>query len=242
MKNFIKVTISVISLLTLLSIPVKSQLSSIDISGSFSSAGSFKYAVTTASGFGGGIDVNIKVFNDFYLILDAGYQSYSIDQDSALTQWKWNFWDNRYYGSIRADLTDTAKYSLVITPNQGINSVPVSLKIGYEAKIGDLSIRPYAGAGILFFSRWFYVEENWTKKLTKLDNTFNYSYRNFAPSKQGNPIMLLGGINLIYPLIDYISVKGEFNYIYFVETEGMGYSELPFSNNLNFKLGLSFSY
>ena len=108
--------------------------------------------------------------------------------------------------------------------------------------MGDLSVKPYVGAGILFFSRWFYVEENWTKKLSKLDNTFNYSYRNFAPSKQGNPIMLLGGISLTYPLIDFVSVKGEFDYTHFVETEGMGYSELPFSNSLNFKLGLSFSY
>jgi hypothetical protein len=242
MKNLLKLSISVISLIVVLSFPVKSQLSSIDINGSFSTAGSLKYAVTKANGFGGGIDVSVKVFNNFYLTASAGYQSYSIDQDSALTQWQWYFWDNRYYGSIRADLTDTAKYSLVVTPNQGINSVPVSFKIGYEAKIGDFSVRPYVGAGILFFSRWFYVEESWTKKLTKLDNTFNYSYRNFAPSKQGNPIMLLGGLSLSYPLFDYIGVKGEFNYTHFVETEGMGYSELPFSNNLNFKLGLSFSY
>jgi len=242
MKNSIKIFASVILFFAIFSLPVNSQLSSIGLSGSFSTAGSLKYAVTKASGFGGGVDVSVKVFNNFYLTVYTGYQSYSIDQDSALTQWKWNFWDNRYYGSIRADLTDTAKYSLVITPNQGINSIPVALKIGYEAKIGELSVRPYIGAGILFFSRWFYVEENWTKKLSKLDNTFNYSYRNFAPSKQGNPIMLLGGLSLTYPLIDYINVKGEFNYTYFVETEGMGYSELPFSNNLNFKLGLSFSY
>lgn len=242
MKNSIKIFASVILFFAIFSLPVNSQLSSIGLSGSFSTAGSLKYAVTKASGFGGGVDVSVKVFNNFYLTVYTGYQSYSIDQDSALTQWKWNFWDNRYYGSIRADLTDTAKYSLVITPNQGINSIPVALKIGYEAKIGELSVRPYIGAGILFFSRWFYVEENWTKKLSKLDNTFNYSYRNFAPSKQGNPIMLLGGLSLTYPLIDYINVKGEFNYTYFVETEGMGYSVLPFSNNLNFKLGLSFSY
>lgn len=242
MKNSIKIFASVILFFAIFSLPVNSQLSSIGLSGSFSTAGSLKYAVTKASGFGGGVDVSVKVFNNFYLTVYTGYQSYSIDQDSALTQWKWNFWDNRYYGSIRADLTDTAKYSLVITPNQGINSIPVALKIGYEAKIDELSVRPYIGAGILFFSRWFYVEENWTKKLSKLDNTFNYSYRNFAPSKQGNPIMLLGGLSLTYPLIDYINVKGEFNYTYFVETEGMGYSELPFSNNLNFKLGLSFSY
>ncbi|GAB1348846.1 hypothetical protein MASR1M107_10590 [Ignavibacteriales bacterium] len=218
------------------------QLTSIETTGSFSTAGSLKYAVTKANGFGGGVKINFKTFDNFYISISAGYQSFSIDQDSALTQWKWYFWDNRYYGSIRADLTDTAKYQLTITPNQGINSIPVSILVGYETKLGDLKIKPYAGAGIFFFSRWFYVVEDWTKKLTKLNSTFNYNYRNFAPSKQGNPIMLHGGISLEYPLFDFVNLAGEFNYTHFLETDGMGYSELPFGNKLNFKLGLSFSY
>ncbi len=238
MKN----RITTFFLVLLLSTGLKAQLSDIEVTGSFSTAGSLKYALTKASGFGGGVKVNFKTFDNFYISIVAGYQSYSIDQDSALTQWKWNFWDNRYYGSIRADLTDTAKYKLTITPTQGMNTLPVSLMVGYEAKLGDLSIKPYAGAGILFFTRWFYVVEDWTKKLSKLDAQFNYNYRNFAPSKYGNPLMLHGGLSLKYPVFDYVSLTGDLNYTYFVETDGMGYSELPFRNNLNFKLGLSFSY
>jgi len=238
MKN----SITTFFLVLLLSTGLKAQLSDIEVTGSFSTAGSLKYALTKASGFGGGVKVNFKTFDNFYISIVAGYQSYSIDQDSALTQWKWNFWDNRYYGSIRADLTDTAKYKLTITPTQGMNTLPVSLMVGYEAKLGDLSIKPYAGAGILFFTRWFYVVEDWTKKLSKLDAQFNYNYRNFAPSKYGNPLMLHGGLSLKYPVFDYVSLTGDLNYTYFVETDGMGYSELPFRNNLNFKLGLSFSY
>lgn len=238
MKN----RITTFLLVLLLSTGLKAQLSDIEVTGSFSTAGSLKYALTKASGFGGGVKVNFKTFDNFYISIVAGYQSYSIDQDSALTQWKWNFWDNRYYGSIRADLTDTAKYKLTITPTQGMNTLPVSLMVGYEAKLGALSIKPYAGAGILFFTRWFYVVEDWTKKLSKLDAQFNYNYRNFAPSKYGNPLMLHGGLSLKYPVFDYVSLTGDLNYTYFVETDGMGYSELPFRNNLNFKLGLSFSY
>lgn len=238
MKN----RITTFFLVLLLSTGLKAQLSDIEVTGSFSTAGSLKYALTKASGFGGGVKVNFKTFDNFYISIVAGYQSYSIDQDSALTQWKWNFWDNRYYGSIRADLTDTAKYKLTITPTQGMNTLPVSLMVGYEAKLGDLTIKPYAGAGILFFTRWFYVVEDWTKKLSKLDAQFNYNYRNFAPSKYGNPLMLHGGLSLKYPVFDYVSLTGDFNYTYFVETDGMGYSELPFGNNLNLKLGLSFSY
>lgn len=229
-------------LVLLLSTGLKAQLSDIEVTGTFSSAGSLKYALTKANGFGGSVKINFKTFDNFYISFVAGYQSYSIDQDSALTQWKWNFWDNRYYGSIRADLTDTAKYKLTITPTQGMNTLPVSLMVGYEAKLGDLSIKPYAGAGILFFTRWFYVVEDWTKKLSKLDAKFNYNYRNFAPSKYGNPLMLHGGLSLKYPVFDYVSLTGDLNYTYFVETDGMGYSELPFGNNLNLKLGLSFSY
>ncbi len=238
MKN----RITTFFLVLLLSTGLKAQLSDIEVTGSFSSAGSLKYALTKANGFGGSVKINFKTFDNFYISFVAGYQSYSIDQDSALTQWKWNFWDNRYYGSIRADLTDTAKYKLTITPTQGMNTLPVSLMVGYEAKLGDLTIKPYAGAGILFFTRWFYVVEDWTKKLSKLDAQFNYNYRNFAPSKYGNPLMLHGGLSLKYPVFDYVSLTGDFNYTYFVETDGMGYSELPFGNNLNLKLGLSFSY
>lgn len=238
MKN----RISTFFLVLLLSTGLKAQLSDIEVTGTFSSAGSLKYALTKANGFGGSVKINFKTFDNFYISFVAGYQSYSIDQDSALTQWKWNFWDNRYYGSIRADLTDTAKYKLTITPTQGMNTLPVSLMVGYEAKLGDLSIKPYAGAGILFFTRWFYVVEDWTKKLSKLDAKFNYNYRNFAPSKYGNPLMLHRGLSLKYPVFDYVSLTGDLNYTYFVETDGMGYSELPFGNNLNLKLGLSFSY
>ncbi len=148
MKN----RISTFFLVLLLSTGLKAQLSDIEVTGTFSSAGSLKYALTKANGFGGSVKINFKTFDNFYISFVAGYQSYSIDQDSALTQWKWNFWDNRYYGSIRADLTDTAKYKLTITPTQGMNTLPVSLMVGYEAKLGDLSIKPYAGAGILFFT------------------------------------------------------------------------------------------
>ncbi len=126
MKN----RIFTVLLLLGISFSSKAQLTDIEVTGSFSSAGSLKYAVTKANGFGGGIKVNFKTFDNFYISLAAGYQSYSIDQDSALTQWRWNFWDNRYYGSIRADLTDTAKYKLTITPTQGIHAIPVSVLIG----------------------------------------------------------------------------------------------------------------
>ncbi|KAB2909816.1 MAG: outer membrane beta-barrel protein [Ignavibacteriales bacterium] len=238
MNRIIKVVLFVF----LTSITSQAQLFDIEGTGSFSTAGSLKYSATSAKGFGMGVRINFETFDDVFLSLSLGYQSYFIEQDSALQQWNWNFWDNRYWGSVRADLTDTAKYKLTVTPNQGIHSIPISISVGYETNLGGFRVKPYLGIGMLFYTRWFYVVENWEKKLTKLDSEFKYNYRNFAPPKLGNPIMYTGGLSVKYPIFDDVDLSGDFSFTQFLETDHMGYTDLPFRNELNIKFGVSFRY
>lgn len=232
-------------LILLIAAQGKAQITSVDFLGDYVLGVSKKLAVTSANGIGGSFRLNYSISDAVSISLTTGYQSFGIDQDSMLTQWKWAFWDNRYYGSIRADLNDTSSgLSATFTPEQSMSAIPVMLTGNYQFNLSEnLSLKVSAGAGVYFYVRSMYVVEDWTKVLKGINTTFKYAYRNFAPDKRGNPVMAAGGVNLSYKLIDFARVAAEFNYNYLIPTEGkLGYDEAPFKDFLNIKLGIIFSY
>ncbi len=223
----------------------KAQITSVDFLGDYVLGGSKKLAVTSANGIGGSFRLNYSISDAVSISLTTGYQSFGIEQDSMLTQWKWAFWDNRYYGSILADLNDTsAGLSATFTPEQSMSAIPVMLTANYQFNLTEeLSLKVTAGGGVYFYVRSMFVVEDWTKVLKGINTTFKYAYRNFAPDKRGNPLMAAGGVNLSYKLIDFAKVAAELNYNYLIPTEGnFGYDDAPFKDYFNIKLGIIFSY
>ncbi|HRI48102.1 MAG TPA: hypothetical protein PK559_13425, partial [Ignavibacteriaceae bacterium] len=63
------------------------------------------------------------------------------------------------------------------------------------------------------------------------------------PSKNGNPLVVYGGINLGYLLNDAFRIDASLNYTHILKTEGkLGYDNYIFNNYISTKLGITFQY
>lgn len=227
------------------SLQVYPQLQSINIFSDYTQSGTKRLAVTKADAVGGGVGIYFKVTDFLSLGLVGGYQLYSINQDSALTQWDWYFWNVRYRGSVQADLADSAlKLSATFNPIQKMDFFPIMLNIKSDFTVLEkLTVSPALGGGIIFYIRRLYLEEDWSRKFDKIDYTFSYRYRNFADDKKGNPFFITGGINLSYQFSEIASLTTDFVYNHIIKTEGKyGYDQLPFVNSYGIKVGIKFLY
>ena len=206
--------------------------------------GSDKMAVYRAEGYGGGAEFSFLVYDKFYLNLNGGYTHYTINQDSALVQWHWLFWDRRYRSRVQADLASDSTLAATITPVQSMAVIPLMLTLNYKFQpTENLFITPYAGGGILFYTRSLFINEYWQKYFGQVDYTFGYSFRNFANDKKGNPVAINGGVDITYKLSDIFRIQTKFNYLHVIKTEGsMGYDDFPYHSALNFNLGITFMY
>lgn len=200
--------------------------------------------VTWASSFGGGVQIKFKLYKNVSIGLSGGYKLYSIDQTDQLWQWNWKFWNERYYNKIQSDLKADPSLSVQIGSVQKMDALPVILNIDYTYNISEkLNVVPTVAGGIMFYTRRLFAVETWSKKFDKIDYTFTYSYRNFAPDKKGNPLLISAGCDANYQLFSDISIIAGLHYTYFIPAEkGFGYSAFPFKNELNIKLGLNFLY
>lgn len=221
------------------------QLHSIQIFTDYTQSGAKRLAVTRADAVGGGVGVYFTVSDFLTLGVVGGYQLYSINQDSALTQWDWYFWNVRYRGSVQADLADSAlKLSATFNPIQKMDFLPVMLNLKSNFSLSEnFTFSPIVGGGIIFYTRRLYLEEDWTRRFDKIDYTFSYRYRNFTDDKKGNPFFVMVGFNLSYHLGEIANLSADFVYNHILKTEGKyGYDQLPFSNSYGIRLGINFLY
>ena len=222
-----------------------SQLEQIRIFSDYSFANSKRLATVKADALGGGIGVSFNLFENFSLGVQVGYNLYSVNQDSALNQWKWDFWEYRYKGNARNDTASDPNLTSTIGVIQKMDAIPVIITLSYKIPIMDgLDIRPTIGGGILYYSRRLFLEENWKKVYPAYNNyTFEYSYRNFAPNKTGTPLLFVYGYNMNYKISEILSISGDVYYNYIFVTKGRyGYDDLPINDAFSFKLGITFLY
>ena len=234
----------IICLISLITFSVSSQtLKDIRLFTDYSSAGSKRLMVTKAHGLGVGADIRFELFKGLHISLVGGYQLLHVNQDSVIQQLKWDYWDYRYKGNIAVDLLDTT-VNARITPFEKMDVLPFKINISYNHELlKDLFVTPSIGGGMIFYTRRIYIEESWSKYYANADYTFNYTYRNFAPKMEGNPIFLTGGLDFDYVFSDIVSLYAGFNYNYILNTAGkLGYDNLPFENYYSIKLGLTFLY
>ncbi|MBZ0199045.1 MAG: hypothetical protein K8H86_04195, partial [Ignavibacteriaceae bacterium] len=203
-----------------------------------------KISVYRAEGYGGGAEFSFHIYDKFYINLNGGFTHYTIQQDSALLQWHWRFWDDRYRNRVKADLAADSNLAATITPMQTMDIIPVILTLNYKFEpVKNLFITPYAGGGILFYTRSLFINEYWEKYFTQVNYSFSYSFRNFADDKKGNPAVINGGVDITYKLSEIFRIQSKFNFYHVIKTEGsMGYNDFPFYNAINFNLGLTFMY
>lgn len=222
----------------------QAQVTSISFFSDYSSGLSKRIKVTEADAVGGGLILKYNVMDWFTLNLTAGYTLYSVSQDSALQKWNWDFWEIRYKNRVAADLNENPGSAASIVPVQKMDILPVLISFSKEFELTeDLKISPEIGGGVYFYTRRMYLAESWQRKFDSYGLTYEYSYRNFATNKYGNPVVIFAGTGLRYVISEGFSLEGSVKYHQVLKTEGsMGYNEFIFENALSTGLALVFSY
>jgi hypothetical protein len=212
--------------------------------GSYSTVLGKRLAVTKADGFGGGVEGRISLSENIKLNLSVSFERYSVQQDSALARWNWRFWNERYQGIVRDNLASDPTLRATLDPVQYMELLPVLASISVEVNpLSDLSVRQSVGGGVVFYTRSLYLNETWQKRFDAASYTFEYSYRNFAQDKKGNPLVVVGSIELAYRITDVLALSGTARYTSVIRSEGsFGYDGFPLNDALAFYLGLSFLY
>jgi hypothetical protein len=220
------------------------QLKSVTLFTDYSSSLTKRMEVTRADAVGGGVKAKISVWENLSVLLSGGFRLYSVNEPGVLNSWNWEFWTARYYTKIVSDLNADPNLSVNISGIQKMDIIPLILELNYDIVIGDnLIISPSGGSGIYFYKRRLFAQEDWTKNFPAAGYRFDYSFRNFAPDKKGNPLVVVSGLSIEYKIAEMFNVSGSAGYNYIVPTEHkMGYDAFPFENELSFKLGLSIIY
>lgn len=220
------------------------QLRSITAYGSYLSALGKQRGFTELKGFGGGAVGTIPLGESFSLNISFGFERYgSISQDSSLAKWNWKFWNERYSGNVRIDtVADTL--DAILNPVQSMEVLPLLVTLSLELNPSErFSIRQSVGGGIMFYTRSLYLSEQWIKRFKSQDYTFEYDFRNFAPDKKGNPLVVVGVLEFSYRVSDAVALTAISRYASVVRTQGsMGYDEFPLRDAVSLSLGLSFLY
>ncbi|MCX8056325.1 MAG: hypothetical protein N3F03_01790 [Ignavibacteria bacterium] len=200
--------------------------------------------VTKIDAVGGGAEISFSIFQNVQLSLTGGYSLFSLQQDSAIKLWNWRFYTERYAGIIRDNLRSDSTLAAYLNPIQKMDLTPLQLSIkGVFNPIKSFYIKPQVGAGIYFYTRRLYLEETWRKRFDEASYTFEYSYRNFATNKYGNPIGVFGLIELDYQPSEIFTIGTALGYNYFVKTPGkFGFDQFPINDYINFKIFLTFLY
>ncbi len=228
------------------------QLHSVNIYGDYSTAFSKRLDVTNANAFGGGLLIRYDITDFLFLGFTGGFSTFSISQDNAIGQWNWRFWEERYKGNVDIYLQDSI-YNAFINPVQTIDVYSIFLSVGTEIKpFEKFSVKFTAGGGLLFYARKLHLEETWQKFFNQIDYTFEYSYRNFAPYKYGNPAAVTGGLEFGYEIYSGIKLFTMANYLHVLNPKvfylfndsppSMGYDTFPLNDILNIKFGITFLY
>lgn len=200
--------------------------------------------VTKIDAVGGGVEITFSIIKNLELSFTAGYSLFSLQQDSAIKLWNWRFYTERYAGIIRDNLRADTSLAAYLNPIQKMDLIPVQISIKGNFKVfKNLYLKPQFGAGIYFYTRRLYLEEIWRKKFDAVNYTFEYSYRNFASNKYGNPLGLFSLIEIDYSPSEIFTIGTAVGYNYFFRTPTkFNYDQFPINDYLNFKIFLTFLY
>lgn len=211
--------------------------------------------VSAVAGIGGMVTVNAALHGGFSLLVSAGYQDLLVTQDefAMFAEWNWRSW-KRYFGDITdrnfANATQwvqtvlkDSNYSAAFTPTQRMDVMPILLEAAYTAEVSRITLQARAGAGVLFYARRLYVTEAWSKKFRSVGYTYEYSYRNMAEPRYGNPLAVSAGLNSAWQLSEYFSITGEIRWLYILNTgQRFNYYSFPARGLLNVGFGAAFLY
>ncbi len=200
--------------------------------------------LNAVDGFGAGLSLSFRINKFIAIGLEGGYSDLKIDQDDAVKNWDWGFW-NRFYGNYVKDLQQRdPNYVATFTPNQRLYLISIHLFI--ETRIPRLSFfTPYLNfaGGVYFYERNLSMREEWKKYFPQIDYTFQYEFDNFANVRKGNVFGLRIGIGGTFSLSKYFEIDMNAKYHHISRLKDYGnYEHFPLKSWIEVGIGLKFLY
>jgi opacity protein-like surface antigen len=191
---------------------------------------------------GGGFDVRLHVplSTRLSLILEGGYFDTSIDQEDAVEQWNWPFWERFYGNYVRSLVGRDRNYAVDLNPKQHLYMIPVQLGMRFEYPLNPF--RPFliASAGVVFYERNLQLNEQWTKYFPEIDHRFKYEYDNHADVRKGEVFSARIGAGTEFILNNSFALTAELSYRYYQVRKSDRL--FPLESSLGIRLGLVFYY
>ena len=194
-----------------------------------------------ASGPGFYSIIHFEIGSDLTISLAGGYNSISIEQDDAVEQWNWPFWQRFYRNYTRSLVSTDSNYTVTMTPNQHIYTIPVVISLNYYLPLESV-IQPFIsiGGGMVFYERNLRLNEVWTKYYPETGGTFQYEYDNHAGSKTGNAFLIRAAIGIESRFTEFFGLSFDISYSkYYIRANDL---DFPLQDNLNLAMGLVFYY
>jgi hypothetical protein len=185
--------------------------------------------------------IQFEINDNLAIELQGGYGDLAINQNDAVNQWNWPFWERFYGNYVRSLVSQDSNYSVKLTPIQHLYIIPVELnmKIGYPI---TSKLRPYLklGGGVVFYERNLRLNEKWNKYFPELDYYFRYQYDNHADKKTGQKYYLNMSLGSDYQFSKHFGLLFGLNYKHFLDMKNE--RTFPIESLGSANLGLIFYY
>lgn len=236
---------SLLVLAAMLAVSAYAQIREVKVFGGYAVSLNNRIGVTHAEAWGGGAELRIPIYEGIAVSIGGGYDWYRIQQPGDLDSWNWLFWIDWYKNMVNTNIRSDTNYAVILSTKQQMDAIPVYLTFNTDFEVfEDFYVRPSIGGGIYFYTKRLYLIEHWSKRFPTLNNyVFQYEFQNFAPTKWGNPLFAIGGLDIMYRLSESILLNGSMRYMQIVDLKHeRNIEEMPFNSAMSLSLGLNFIY
>ncbi len=179
-------------------------------------------------GWGGGCAASLRLTGALAVGVRAAYADLQVDQERAVEQWGWAFWQ-RFYGNYVRDLQSRdSSYRATLTPDQHLYITQLVPMVEFRwPQKGAAAMRVAAGAGPWFYERTLRLHEVWEKDFPQLNHVFVYDYYNHAEVRKGVvcAATLEGGVELM--LQQFLRLRFCASYSRLLSSTGSAYERFP---------------
>ena len=194
------------------------------------------------NGYGSGVSIRFRINKFLAMGIECAYNNLKIDQDDAVEQWNWKFWE-KFYGAYIRDLQERdSNYVVILTPFQYINIIPVHLvAIAHFPNRTIFTPSLSIAGGVYFYKRNLWLREQWQKHFPDLNYTYEYEFNNYAEAHRGRVYGARVGFGGYIALSKYmkLNLMGKYHHIINIGREE-NYDNFPMNSFFEFSLGVSF--
>jgi|GEM_PF-3060706 len=225
-------------------------LNAVDFDVHYNSGLFLKSEVTQVVGYGYSGALDFPLGNSFEMSLAAGYFKNTVNQDSAVKNWGWDFWEEFY--SIRVENFQET-YDVSQSTSQELLLYPVTLSVVFQPKWNE-NVQPYieGGLGVVAFKRSLWLDETWGKEYQLASGEkyyYDYNFDTYAVPKEGRLFVADVGTGVNIFFWEKFATRMNIRYVSYPDLSGMlgdnysvHYDRFPARSSLMFSLGIKISY